>query len=313
MNYCLEEKSLAERLKPRIAIEERFPEIGHAFRRKSLLLRAFEKKIVRPALKLSLQLSGLYQIGVRNSLKPVVNQLSLAFPNLPAALDGFRILQISDLHIDGVDGLAEILVPLVSGLRPDLCVLTGDYRFEIEGPCEEVYRRMRPLIASIQARHGIYGILGNHDVAEMAFALEDMGVVMLQNDAREIRDRNSSFWLIGVDDPFDYRCDDLPASLAAVPEDAFKVLLAHAPDIYETAAHAGIDLCLSGHTHAGQIRLPVIGAVRHNSGAPDAYTAGLWNHKGMQGYTSAGIGCSMLPVRYNCPPEVAMIELHREG
>lgn len=311
MSICLDESSLTGRLKPRIAIEDRFPEIGHSFRRKPLWQRALEKKFLRPLLKLSLQATGLYPLGIRNSLNLVVREFALAFPTLPAAFHGFRILQISDLHIDGVDGLAEVLVPLLSGLRPDLCVLTGDYRFEIEGSCSEVYRRMRPVIASIEARHGIFGILGNHDVAEMAFALEEMGVVMLQNDACEIREGKSSIVLIGVDDPFDYRCDDLPAALACVPPHAFKLLLAHAPDIYEAAAAAGIHLCLSGHTHAGQIRLPLVGAVRHNSDAPSAYTAGQWNHNGMQGYTSSGAGCSMLPIRYNCPPEVAIIELRR--
>lgn len=311
MNYWVEESSLAERLKPRLAIEERFPEIGHAFRRKPLWQRAFEKKFVKPVMKLGLRATGLYGIGVRNSLKPIVRELVLTFPALPPALDGFRILQISDIHIDGVDGLTEVLVPMLSPLRPDLCVLTGDYRFEIEGDCMEVYRRMRPIVASVRARHGIYGILGNHDVAEMAFALEEMGVVMLQNDAREICEGKSSFWLIGVDDPFDFRCDDLPAALSSVPEDAFRLLLAHSPDIYDEAAELGIHLYLSGHTHAGQIRFPIVGALRHNSDAPKAYTAGLWKHKEMHGYTTAGIGCSMLPIRYNCPPEVAMIELRR--
>ena len=190
-------------------------------------------------------------------------------------------------------------------------MLTGDYRFETRGPSHGVYPLMRSILSSVSSEHGVFGILGNHDAAEIALALEEMGVVMLVNQAVPIGNGSSSLWLAGVDDPFDYRCDDLPGALSAVPREAFKILLAHTPDLYEDAAGRAVDLYLCGHTHAGQIRFPLIGALRHNSKSPRTYAYGHWIHKHMQGYTTSGVGCSGLSVRFNCPPEVAMIELRK--
>lgn len=301
---------LTERLQPRIAVEQEFARLGHSYRHGSLY-RAFEHRVIRPGIKAVLHGAGLYSRGVQNALRPIVREVRLQFLNLPRAFEGFRILQISDLHIDGTDGLAEALSVVLRGIDSDVCVLTGDYRFEDFGPCDEVYPRMQTVVSSISARHGIYGILGNHDTAELAFALEEMGVRMLVNDAAEIPCANNpSLWLVGVDDPFDFRCHDLPAALSEVPRDSFKILLAHAPELYEQAADEGIALYLSGHTHGGQIRFPLIGSIRTNANCPRDYARGHWKHGDMQGYTSAGAGCSSLPVRFNCPPEVVVFELH---
>ena len=299
---------LAELVQPRVAVEEHFARTGHTYRHGPAHY-LFENYILRPTLKTGLSAIGLYKRGLRNALSPVVREVTLGFPALPPAFDGFTVLQISDLHIDGVDGLAEALVPILRNVQPDVCVLTGDYRFEDRGSCQEVYPRMRLVVDAISAKHGIYGILGNHDAAEIAFALEEMGVRMLVNESARIEQGNDVIWIAGIDDPFDYRTDDLPAALADVPSGAFKILLAHAPELYEPASAAGIHLYLSGHTHAGQIRLPLIGAVKHNANCPREYTFGLWQHGEMTGYTSAGVGCSALPIRYNCPPELVLFKL----
>lgn len=268
-----------------------------------------ERTLLRPFLKLGLKAAGLYGRGVRNALSPIVRHLRIAFADLPPALDGFQILQVSDLHIDGCDGLAEVLSPVLSRLEPDVCVMTGDYRFEDEGPSEDIYPRMKEIVSSISAKHGIFGILGNHDASGIAFALEEMGVRMLINEAAEIGNENASAWLIGIDDPFDYQCDDLPAALEPVPRNAFKILLAHTPELYADASRRRIHLYLCGHTHGGQIRFPLVGSLRHNANCPKAYSHGQWAHEGMQGLTSAGVGCSTLPIRFNCPPELLLIEL----
>lgn len=221
------------------------------------------------------------------------------------------MLHLSDLHIDGVEGLPEAVAGVLSELSPDLCVMTGDYRFEDDGPCHRVYPRMTQIVESISAKRGIFAILGNHDASEIAYALTGMGVRMLINEAVEIRQGRSSVWLGGLDDDFTYQTDDLPGTLADVPRDAFKVLLAHSPELYDEAADHNVNLYLCGHTHAGQIRLPKIGSLRNNAECPPAYTHGHWVHNQMQGVTSAGVGCSSLPVRFNCAPEILLIELRR--
>jgi len=302
--------SLADRLKHRIAVEEHFARLGHTYRH-GKASRIFEHHFIRPALKIGLRAVGLYGAGRRNALSPIFRQITLRYPHLPAAFDGFRVLHLSDFHIDGTDGLAEALAPVLAGISADLCVFTGDYRFEDHGSFTDVYPRMRTIIDAISAEHGIVGILGNHDAAEMVSGLEALGVRMLVNQALEIRCGPDSLWVAGVDDPFDYRCDDLDAALEDVPPGAFKLLLAHAPEIYQTAANQGVDLYLSGHTHAGQIRFPFIGAIKHNANCPKEFRHGLWKHAGMRGYTSAGVGCSSVPVRFNCPPEIVLFELRR--
>ena len=312
MHTILEERSLAQQLLPRIAVEMRYARAGGKIKTKSLF-RRYEKRYVAPLIKFGLQILGLYAKGRKEALNPTVQEVELCFPNLPKAFDGFRLLHLSDLHIDGVDGLPEALIPLLDGLQAEVCVMTGDYRYEDEGACDEVYRRMRKILPRMTAPYGIYGTLGNHDEAAIAYELEDMGLRMLVNEAVKIERNGECIWLAGLDDDFDYKVDDLPSALASVPHEAFKILLAHSPDLYQEAADHDVSLYLCGHTHGGQVRLPKIGAVRSNARCPRAYTYRYWNYRGMHGYTSGGIGCSSLPVRLNCPPELVVFTLRRES
>jgi predicted MPP superfamily phosphohydrolase len=301
---------LRERIQPRLAVEADFARLGHSYRH-GPLHRIYEHKLQRPGLTFALSLLGLFSQGKRNALSPVIRTVPLAFKDLPPAFDGFRLMQLSDFHIDGMNGLAEILAEQLRGVACDLCVLTGDYRFDDCGPCDEIYPRMQKVIQSIQSRHGIYGILGNHDPGEVALRLQDMGVGMLVNDAACISQGSDNMWIIGVDDNFDYRCQDLPLAMTEVPPNAFKILLAHAPELFKDANAAGIQLNLSGHTHGGQLRLPILGALKQNAECPRDYAWGAWRYGNLQGYTSCGVGCSSLPIRYNCPPEIVVLELRR--
>jgi hypothetical protein len=207
--------------------------------------------------------------------------------------------------------LAPAIVAALTGVEADLVLLTGDYRYRIEGPCDDVWPGMRQVLSALSPRDGIFGILGNHDTAEMAYRLEELGVQMLINDSTPIHRASARIWLAGVEDDYDYRTDDLPRALEYVPSEACRILMAHTPDLYSEASQAGIDLYLCGHTHAGQVRLPLIGSVIQNADAPRKYTHGYWRHGRMHGYTSSGLGCSMLPVRFNCPPEIVRIHLRR--
>jgi uncharacterized protein len=292
-------------------VEAYFGRTGRTFR-KSRFRLWFNKHIKAGLLKLAFRLAGIYGRGIRNSTALVINTVELKVPGLPSAFQGFRILHLSDFHIDGVNGLAERLESMLKDLRPDLCIFTGDYRFELMGPCEAVYPRMRKVVSSICADYGTLAILGNHDASEIAFRLEEMGVRMLVNEAVELRKEGHSMWIAGLDDQFDYRCADMPRALALVPRGAFTILLAHDPQLYHEAARRGVVLYLCGHTHAGQIRLPIVGAVKKNAAVPRELLQGKWSYDGMQGYTNWGTGCSTVPVRYNCPPEIALLKLSAE-
>lgn len=308
MDTFVEREPIEARLARRLQIEREAERSGKSMRRNPDRVIA-ERWLVKPLLKAVLIPTGLYALGKRNALRPVVREIKLEFRNLPSAFHGYRILHLADLHIDALPELSKVVRDTLRGVRADVCLMTGDYRCEIEGSCEAAWQGMREVLSSIECP--VVGTLGNHDPCEMAPALEQMGVEMLINEAFELRRDGNSIWLAGTDDSYDFRCDDLTAALAPIPQHAFRVLMAHAPDLYEEAAQAGVDLYLCGHTHAGQIRLPGIGSVISNSDAPRAYTAGYWRHHRMHGYTSAGIGCSMLPIRFNCPPEIVLIELRR--
>lgn len=295
-------------MKPRLKVEEYFEQTGRTLR-KSRFRLWFNRHIKTAVLRFAFRVLGIYGRGRRNATTIKVKRIVLPVRSLPPSFEGFRILHLSDFHIDGVDGLAEALEAVLPSVRADLCVFTGDYRFEIMGPCDEVYPRMQKVVSSIAAEHGTIAILGNHDAAEIAYRLEEMGVRFLVNEAVELRRDSDSLWIAGVDDQFDYRCADLPLALSGVPARACMVLLAHDPQLYRAAQERGVALYLCGHTHAGQIRLPLLGAVKKNAPVARKYLQGRWEYRGLQGYTSWGVGCSTIPVRYNCDPEIAILEL----
>jgi predicted MPP superfamily phosphohydrolase len=265
--------------------------------------------LIKLILKAGLWATGLRARGERNALAPVLKHLRFTFDTLPDAFHGFKILHLSDLHIDGLVGLAERVADTLQALPVDLCVLTGDYRFRTYGSCHKVYPPMAQLLASVNARHGILGILGNHDVAEMVPAFEQMGVQILLNAAVKIRHEQHSLWVAGVDDPHYYGCDDLPGALFEVPSDGFKILLAHTPELLAEAHAHGIHLYLCGHTHGGQICLPFFGPVITHANCPRKFVRGAWQYGMVKGYTSPGVGCSGVSARFLCPPELVLIEL----
>ena len=297
------EERLVRRRRSEMRHHKRLKAHGHG----DFFLR--HEHVMRWLLKAGLQVTGLYRRGVSNALEPIARSIRIEFADLPAGLDGFRILHLSDLHIDGMEGLTESLADQLSQYPVDLCVLTGDYRFDVEGPCGAVYPRMRRIVQAIRARHGIYGILGNHDCADIAVELENMGVRMLINESVAVGPSGNRFWVLGVDDPYYYGCDDLAAARDGVPDADFKLLLAHTPELFEEAEQAGVGLYLSGHTHAGQIHVPGWGPLVLHAECPKEFTGGYWRYASMQGYTTAGAGCSLLPVRFGCPPEFVVIEL----
>jgi hypothetical protein len=254
----------------------------------------------------SLRLVGLYNRGVRNTLDIRVREHEVRLPRLPSAFDGFTLLQLSDIHADIHPPAVHAMIEAVRDLDYDACVLTGDYRAQTHGPVEAALEWMGPLLNSL--RQPIYGVFGNHDSITMLPALEEMGMRMLVNEHIPIERDGERFYLVGVDDAHYFRVDNIEKAVQGIPPEAPSILLSHTPEIYRNASHAGFDLMLCGHTHGGQICLPGGIPVTLDASCPRYMGAGSWIYNGMQGYTSAGIGTSIVNVRLNCPPEVT---LHR--
>ncbi len=267
--------------------------------------------LLRGLIKLFLVWTGLRIRGERNALNLQLTNIVFRFPDLPPAFHGFRILQLSDLHIDGLPDLPRVIASRVAGIDVDLCVLTGDFRFELGGAVDGAVEGMKTVLAAVETRHGSTAVPGNHDTLRLTEELERFGVTVLLNRSWELRRKDASLWFLGVDDPHYYGCHDLASAMRGVPKDAFTILLAHSPELYREAADMGVRCYLCGHTHAGQVRLPLVGAPMVNARCPRRFSAGVWRHRSMWGYTSAGAGSSCVPVRFMCPPEVTLIELTR--
>jgi uncharacterized protein len=238
-----------------------------------------------------------------------VNNERIWLDALPEVFSGLRIVQISDIH-HGLflpeQWLAEA-VQQTNRLRADIVVLTGDFvtysRANIE-PAAEILSRLR-------ARYGVLAVLGNHDFRvgadAVTSALRRKHIEVLRNQHIAIQFGGSSLYVAGVDD-YGYGAD-VRRAVRGVPRDSATVLLAHNPRIIHLASRHGVSLVLSGHTHGGQVNLPLLGTVYGRSPERLRYKIG-WDRLGpTQIYVSRGIGTIVLPWRLRCPAEITHLEL----
>ena len=259
----------------------------------------------------TLKLTGLYWRARKNAENIQVRRHDVRSPDLPIAFDGFTILQLSDLHVDINAGAMARLIELLPTIFYDICVLTGDYRGETFGPFEPAVAGLARLCGHLEAP--VYGVLGNHDTIRMVPALEEMGIRMLLNESAVLGHDGERIHLAGIDDAHYYRVDNIEKAALEIPAAEFSILLSHTPEIYRQAAHAGFKLLLSGHTHGGQICLPGAIPITLDSVLPRRMGAGSWKYHDMVGYTSVGVGSSIVPVRLNCPPEITLHRLLRDN
>ena len=287
----------------RLALED-----AHEARRRRRGALRPRRWFLSPALiRASLGTAGLYRRARRNAEAIEVRRHPVASARLPAAFDGFTILQLSDLHVDDSPAAMRRLAELLPQLACDLCVMTGDYRGKTYGPYEAALAGMAELRRHIAAP--VYAVLGNHDSLRMVPALEAMGIRMLVNETLPLTRGGDRLHLAGIDDAHLYRTDNIAKAAAPIPPAEFSILLSHTPEVYRQAGQADFDLLLSGHTHGGQICLPGAVPLTLDSKLPRRMGAGSWRYGGMIGYTSVGVGSCILPVRINCPPEVTLHEL----
>ncbi len=261
----------------------------------------------------TLRLSGMRERGRRNSLDFKIVNNEVFLQKLPLEFDGFRILHLTDIHIDGLIDGGKTLSDLVASLRYDVCVLTGDYRLLTHHNHKSSVIGMSRLIARINAPHGVYGILGNHDFLEQVPDLEESGVRVLLNEGEIIEHRGAEIFIAGVDDPHFYGTQDLDRAFRSRAREMPTILLSHSPELYAEASAHSVDLYLCGHTHGGQVCLPGGIPIITHAVCPRYMTTGCWNHGLMSGYTSRGAGCSGVQARFNCPPEITIHTLRSTG
>lgn len=261
-----------------------------------------------PLRALALNLTQAARSALTEPYMLTIEHRQIFLKRLPKVLDGFRVVQLSDIHHSAFTSREQIerAVETANSLQADIVALTGDYiskERSYAAPCAEMMGKLR-------ARFGVFAVLGNHDHWVDASLMTDLfraeGITVLINEGMRFEQRGGSFWLAGVDDTM-VGLEDLPLALAGSSETEMKLLLAHNPIILRRAAHAGVDLVLSGHTHGGQVTWR---SEKGASGRPRRrLLKGLARQAATQIYVSRGLGTVVLPIRYGCPPEVSLLEL----
>jgi predicted MPP superfamily phosphohydrolase len=251
-----------------------------------------------------------------------ITDRDVLLPGLSPAFDGYRIAQLSDIHLDEFTEPFLLLDAIhhINSMNPDAVFITGDFvtygilpaKFAIGSAWQ-----CASLLNQIECPHR-YAVVGNHDVllsgAAIIEALSANGITVLDNAHLPIERAGARFWLAGVDDPVEGAPNPelaIPESIRNVPHEPI-VLLCHAPDYVDdllpTPAGRALSLVLSGHTHGGQVRIPLIGATNLPP-LGRKYIEGWFRFGNLQLYVNRGLGTVALPVRFNCPPEITLFTL----
>ncbi len=251
-------------------------------------------------------------LEVKETYRFQIDRQDIVIPNLPDDFHGFTIAQLSDIHHSpylSLEHLSEAVTE-TNALQPDVIVLTGDYvthTARYVEPCAECLGRLR-------ARFGVFAVLGNHDVwvgaSAVTQAFERHGIPVLHNTNLPLYIGGRFIYLCGLGDTTT-RNHDLVAALKGTRRRDVRILLSHNPNIIKEASLAECALVLSGHTHGGQVKLPVIGAPISYNRHGKQYTRGWAQMKKTQIYVNRGLGTIFLPIRYQCPPEISLLRLLR--
>ena len=274
-----------------------------------ILRRASRTKVAAAAL---VGAGGLLYSREVETRRVEVKPVTLTLPRLAPEFDGYRVVQIGDLHLDDWTKPERLtgIVEKVNGQRPDLVAITGD--FASYSAKELDTQRLVEALRLLSARDGCVAILGNHDyltdVDLVRRCVREGGVTELVNGVRTLRRGDAALHVAGIDDVMEGR-SRLDLVLQKLPESGAAILLAHEPDFADVSAATGrFDLQLSGHSHGGQIGVPLL---RRLVLPPfsQRYTSGLHEVGGMLQYTNRGLGFVHLRARFLCRPEITVLTL----
>lgn len=261
----------------------------------------------RPLKELAGNLSHLAKTALAEANSLSIERVEIKLAKLPKKLDGLRIVHLSDIHHSPFTSLDHInrAIKVTNRLKPELVLLTGDYVSHDRNYIPAVAKAL----GELRSEFGTYACLGNHDhwtdAGEVTAQFGRHGIDVLINRGFRLEAGVASFWLCGVDD-YMVGKTDLKSALHGSFPDEMKLLLAHNPVLVRQAARRGVDLVLSGHTHGGQVKL----RQDENRILPKRrLSAGLHRRKETQIYITRGIGTVVVPFRYQCPPEISLIEL----
>lgn len=247
-----------------------------------------------------------------------LNRYTVKSAQLPEAFNGYRIAHISDLHNAEKGRDNEKLLSVLREAKPDMIAVTGDLIDSRRTDMDVALRFMEQAMLIAPC----YYVSGNHEARidtydALKAGLDQLGVIVLTNEMMGVGRNGEMITLLGLEDP-DFQTTDASLQVAKKLEELsanqaeFTVLLSHRPELFTVYADHNIDLVLAGHTHGGQFRLPLLGAVvAPDQGLFPKYDAGLYTEGETNMIISRGIGNSVLPFRFNSCPEVVLVELHK--
>ena len=245
-----------------------------------------------------------------------VKTVELLLPRLAPEFDGYRIVQFGDLHLDDWPDPARLarVIKTVNRQRPDLVAITGDFASYSARRLDE--ELLVGALRRLSARDGVISILGNHDyltdVNLVRRCVREGGVKELLNDAHTLRRGEARLHVAGIDDVMEGR-SRLDLVLGRLPEEGAAILLAHEPDFADVASATGrFDLQLSGHSHGGQVRVPLLTRIVLPPFS-QRYPRGLHRVGGMALYTNRGLGTVHARLRFLCRPEITVFTLRSPG
>lgn len=259
-------------------------------------------------------------LGIRDSIinwlgRPRLRRLVAHDPILPKEFDGYRILHLTDLHLELTPQIVDFALATLAQREDtsvDLVVITGDFRDYAS--YEQLREPLAKLIGGIPTQDGIVATLGNHDSLAALELLSDLGIKVLMNASAVLRRGPASLVLTALEDSHYYfSSTSIKALTLPSAEQAYRVLLAHTPDFYRWAEVAGYRLYFCGHTHGGQICAPGGHPLLLHTLAPLAIVREAWQQGNMLGFTGRGLGFSRLAIRSFCPPELALITLRTDA
>ncbi len=259
-------------------------------------------------LGLFLKFTFLYNRGKKNATKLIITENKHFYHELPPCFDGLRILHLTDLHLDERPEMASLVADKIKDLEFDLAVFTGDYTtygLQTEQAKKSFHLCMKTILDVVNSKDGTYCILGNHDSHLMYDHLSKHKVTILINDLISIKRGTEYINILGTDDVH-YFWTQKAEKVLNLAKEHFTIALVHSPELYKSAAENQVNLYLCGHTHGGQICFPGGKAIISHLNTGKKFISGAWKFKKMIGYTSNGIGSSVIPIRFFCPPEIAI-------
>lgn len=247
-----------------------------------------------------------------NNIK--VEKVKIPLKNVPDSFKGKQIVQLSDFHSMWFGNREKKVLRILEEINPDFIFITGDF---VDPFTKRVTDRNLKSVSQFWQKLGekyknrIFAVLGNHDTDKVKEHLEKAAIKVLDNQNEKLKNGQDFIWLIGVSDPFKGR-DNIKKAMEGTDDSVPKILLTHGPELIRKLTTEQIDLMLVGHTHGGLVNAPLLSRIfQPLSTIGRKYKSGLFKIENFFLYVNRGVGTSVFPFRFRCPPEITLIELEK--